>query len=205
MNEFNKLVTQTEENRNLLCLLNNKVDSLLKRFDKLEGKFCTTSVVNQHITPPASDSETFKAESHVLNSFKNISFSDSSSEEEIGEFKDAIQEPPLFMFEKDDFKVEEEVPSKSVVYSGSLYYSYTKSKSKRISSMECKFKNNVPGAILEIKRNDGSSCDDDLQVICGIKAEGIYELEERKGDIRLVLLKIGDKAAALELFNGLND
>lgn len=43
MNEFNKLVTQTEENRNLLCLLNNKVDSLLKRFDKLEGKFCTTS------------------------------------------------------------------------------------------------------------------------------------------------------------------
>uniref|UniRef100_A0A0K0EN00 Uncharacterized protein n=1 Tax=Strongyloides stercoralis TaxID=6248 RepID=A0A0K0EN00_STRER len=229
MNEINKLLAVSHDNRNLLQLISQKQDHLFKRLDELEGRFFASKVQDGQSTPPPSDTETFKVENNYKESqprkiARHLSFSDDSSsgsDDGASEFKDAVQIPPIFKLDEKEVTRKEEIFFKNEEYSGSIYYSNSQGKCKRISSIKCTFKKGHTDVIFDIKSTGDSSTTVDLQLICGLEKKGMYDLEVKdkysiikakpgaflyiSPEVRLVLLKFHDKAVASSIFNRISN
>ncbi|CEF62390.1 Hypothetical protein SRAE_1000066300 [Strongyloides ratti] len=195
---MDKLLEISQDNRNLLNTVNEKIDCILRRITVLEEKLYANKE-DRSITPSNMNCESLEIGVLDTNTSSNNHFvTDSGACED--EFYDAIQGLSLTQLDGE-------------VFHCSLYHSYKTGSAKRISKVECSFKRKGRETVLEVI-ND--ACNVDHQIICGVEDEKMYGFLDKgnhavvviKADVlvctvpnlRSILLKFKNKIIASEVY-----
>uniref|UniRef100_A0A0K0FD70 CAP_C domain-containing protein n=1 Tax=Strongyloides venezuelensis TaxID=75913 RepID=A0A0K0FD70_STRVS len=212
MQEIRETLKIVKDSYRLLLHISEKQEHLVERINELEGRIRVMRVQEKYDSPLSSDSDisTLKIGDNNNGVFTTggLSFTDSSDSED--DFKDASQALPSTILDSKQ-KV-------GVDYPCTLYYAHEDGKAEKVGPVTCAFMKVRSGYILEIT-NEKTGVD--LQVICGIEAQSMYEVKKKDGYVAVkikpdalvysmagisrVLLKFIDGVAASKVFKGLSD
>uniref|UniRef100_A0A0N5CC30 Spindle and centriole-associated protein 1 n=1 Tax=Strongyloides papillosus TaxID=174720 RepID=A0A0N5CC30_STREA len=200
-----------KDNYRLLLHISEKQEHLADRIDELEGRIRVMRVKNRYDSPPPSDTETSTLKigdnNNEVFTTNGLSFTDSSDSED--DFKDASQALPSTVL---DFK-----QKIGADYPCTLYYFNEDGRIEKRGPVTCAFMKVKSGYILEVTNKETG---DDLQIICGVGGQSMYEVKKKDGYIVIriktgalvysmagiasILLKFVDGVAGSKVYKGLS-